>query len=1166
MADGGPLGRPVAYMARNGVAANLLMVGLLAAGLAALTQIVVEVFPEFSLDAVQITVVYPGATPEEVEESIVEKIEEQVEGVEGVKEITATAAEGLGAVTVELDLNTDISRALDDIKSQVDQIQTFPAEAEEPEVAELTNRQSVMRIALYGDVDERALKEIAYRAEDELSQLDAVSFVQTDAVRDYEVSVEVSASALRAYGLSLPLVAQRVRQSSLDLSAGNVETSEEEVRIRTLGQNYTQGDFEDIVLVASPDGATVRLGDVATVVDAFEDTDLATRYNGRPAAFVEVFRTSDERVLDVVGAVEDYLDDDLAPSLPRGVRYEVWQNDAETLRGRIRLLLKNAAIGLALVFVALTLFLNLRLAFWVAVGLGVSFVGTLALMNALGVSINQISLFGFILAIGIVVDDAIVIGENVFAERERGLSGTDAAVKGATRIVVPVVFAVLTTMAAFTPLLNVPGTIGKILGVIPVVVLSVLFLSLIESLFVLPHHLSSLPAPDDERNRLERFFDTVQGWVDDKLSRFVNGPLDTALQFAVDAPSIVIAGGVALLALAIATVPAGILRVQFFPAVEAEIVTATIEMPQGTTANRTRDVAERVLAAGEAVADSLNREEGRGGEGGEGGGGEDAKPGLVRATYLTVGSQPAEGGPDGGGLDRAQPNLAAVQFKLLDAEERDLSSKTFESAWRDRVGRIPETKSLAFASSLVSVGDPVNVEVSHPDAETLGEVTDRVTAELSQIGGVFGVQSDLDEGTRELQLELKPAARTLGLTLADVAGQVRAAFFGQEALRVQRGREDVRVYVRLPESERDAVADVLDYRVIVPPSAAPPGGAGPGAGAGLGAGAGPGSPGAAPGSGAGAGRGGAVPLRQVADVTFGTSPSAINRKDGRRVATVTADVNPGTTTGQEVTDRLDSEILPAVQEAFPQMTYEFGGEQEEQAESFGALAQGFALALFMIYALLAIPFRSYFQPLVIMAAIPFGIVGAIVGHLVLGLSVGILSLFGIIGLSGVVVNDSLVMIDFINAERLSGKPMREAIVEGAKTRFRPILLTSLTTFLGVAPLVFERSLQAQFLIPMAASLAFGILFATTILMLLVPALAMVQYNAEVAFETKVLGRDEDDVEVVHASQQPPEALEDDDEGGEDADATPPKGDEDRPAPPGGDGSPAVPVERAGRGG
>ena len=1169
--DGGPLGRPVAYMARNGVAANLLMVGLLAAGLAALTQIVVEVFPEFSLDAVQITVVYPGATPEEVEESIVEKIEEQVEGVEGVKEITATAAEGLGAVTVEMDRTADISRALDDIKSQVDQIQTFPAEAEEPEVAELTNRQSVMRIALYGDVDERALKEIAYRAEDELSQLDAVSFVQTDAVRDYEVSVEVSEQALRAYGISLPLVAQRVRQSSLDLSAGNVETSEEEVRIRTLGQNYTQQDFENIVLVATPDGATVRLGDVATVVDEFEDTDLATRYNGQPAAFVEVFRTSDERVLDVVGAVEEYLTDDLAPSLPRGVQYEIWQNDAETLRGRIRLLLKNAAIGLALVFVALTLFLNLRLAFWVAVGLGVSFVGTLALMNALGVSINQISLFGFILAIGIVVDDAIVIGENVFAERERGLSGTDAAVKGATRIVVPVVFAVLTTMAAFTPLLNVPGTIGKILGVIPVVVLSVLFLSLIESLFVLPHHLSNLPAPDDEGNRLEQFFDKVQSWVDDKLSRFVNGPLDTALQFAVGAPSIVIAGGVALLALAIATVPAGILRIQFFPAVEAEIVTATIEMPQGTTANRTRDVAEEVLAAGRAVADSLNQEEGRGGEGSsnDANGGGEEKPGLVRATYLTVGSQPAEGGPDGGGLGRIQPNLAAVQFKLLDAEERELSSKTFESAWRDRVGRIPEAKSLAFASSLVSVGDPVNVEVSHPDAETLGEVTDRVTGELSQIGGVFGVQSDLDEGTRELQLELKPAARTLGLTLSDVAGQVRAAFFGQEALRVQRGREDVRVYVRLPESERDAVADVLDYRVIVPPSAGV-GGAAAGALGGAGA-AGPSAGAAGPGAGAGRPGSEAVPLRQVADVTFGTSPSAINRKDGRRVATVTADVNPGTTTGQEVTDRLDSEILPAIQGEFPQMTYEFGGEQEEQSESFGALAQGFALALFLIYALLAIPFRSYFQPLVIMAAIPFGIVGAIVGHLVLGLSVGILSLFGIIGLSGVVVNDSLVMIDFINAERLSGKPMHEAIVEGAKQRFRPILLTSLTTFLGVAPLVFEQSLQAQFLIPMAASLAFGILFATAILMLLVPTLAMVQYNAETAFETKVLGRDEDEVEVVHASQQPPEALEGDDEGGED-DAPPETDDEDgdrgHPAPPdlGGDGSPAVPAQRAGRGG
>jgi multidrug efflux pump subunit AcrB len=1084
------------------------MVGLVAAGLFALLQIVIEVFPEFSLDAVQITVTYPGATPEEVEESIVEKIEEQVESVEGVKEIRATAAEGVANVTVELNRTVNVGRALDDIKSQIDQIQTFPAEAEEPEVRELTNRQSVMRIAIYGDAEERALKEIAYRAEEELSQLSAVSYVQTSAIRNYEVSIEVSERALRAYGLSLPLVAQRVRQSSLDLSAGSVETSEEEVRVRTLGQNYTQQEFEDIVLVASTDGATVRLGDIATVEDAFADTDLVTRYNGQPAAFVEVYRTSDERVLDVTGAVDDYLENDLAPSLPRGVEYEVWENDAEILRDRIRLLLKNAAIGLALVFLALTLFLNLRLAFWVAVGLGVSFVGTLAVMQWLGVSINQISLFGFILAIGIVVDDAIVIGENVYAERERGLSGVDAAVKGATRIAVPVVFAVLTTMVAFSPLLSVPGTIGKILGVIPVVVIAVLSLSLIESLFVLPHHLSSLPDPDEEGNRVERFFNTLQAWVDDKLSRFINGPLDTALRFATSAPSVVVAAAVGLLALAVATVPAGLVRVQFFPSVEADIVTAQVEMPQGTVAAQTREVAERVRAAGVAVADSLRQQQGGDGEDGEGqGGGED----LLEATYLTVGSLPAEGGPEGAGFSRIQPNRAAVQIKLLDAQQRSVSSKAFETAWRERVGQVPEAQSLSFSSSLVSVGSPVNVELSHPDEEVLAQVSDRVAEQAAQIGGVFDVQTDLNQGTRELQLELKPEARTLGLTLEDVAGQVRAAFFGQEALRVQRGREDVRVYVRLPERERDAVADVLDYRVILPQGVAAGSVGGPGTGAGAVAGT--------PVS-------GAVPLRQVADVRFGTSPSAIQREGGRRAVTITADVDPAVISGGEATGQIEDEIIPSFQEEYPQLTYEVGGEQEEQAESFGALGRGFLLALFGIYALLAIPFRSYLQPLVIMAAIPFGVVGAIAGHLLLGLSIGILSLFGIIGLSGVVVNDSLVMVDFINAERLSGKGLRESVIAGAKARFRPILLTSLTTFLGVAPLVFEQSLQAQFLIPMAASLAFGILFATFILMLLVPALSMLQFRGQRAFETAFLGHDEDDVDVVHASQQPPEAVDD----------------------------------------
>ncbi|MEM8560328.1 MAG: efflux RND transporter permease subunit, partial [Bacteroidota bacterium] len=507
-------------------------------------------------------------------------------------------------------------------------------------------------------------------------------------------------------------------------------------------------------------------------------------------------------------------------------------------------------------------------------------------------------------------------------------------------------------------------------------------------------------------------------------------------------------------------------KVQFFPAVEGDVVIASLEMPVGTTIEETEAVALRIEQAGRRVAERLEQDRP-----------EDAAP-LFEALYTTVGQGAVDGGPGGATGGQPQANLAAINLRLLTAEEREISAVRFEQLWRDEVGPLPEARSFTISSNLISVGEPVAVELSHPDAATLNEITARVQGELGRFSGVFDIQSDADAGLQEVQVRLKPAARTLGLTLQDVAGQVRAAFFGDEALRVQRGQEDVRVYVRLPENERDAIADVEQYRIQVP-------------------------------------NGGQVPLREVAVASFGTAPSSINRKDGRRVVTVTADVDAAVVTGQEVTGQLRNEILPAVQRDYPQLVFDFGGEQQEQAESGAALGRGFGLALLVIFALIAIPFRSYIQPLVIMAAIPFGIIGAFIGHLILGISVGILSLFGIIGLSGVVVNDSLVMIDFINERRRNGAEMREAIIEGAKERFRPILLTTVTTFLGVAPITFEQSLQAQFLIPMAASLGFGIVFATGVLMLLVPALAMIEYKAKRGFKTVVLRRDEDEVEVVH---------------------------------------------------
>jgi len=1032
----------IAFMARNGVASNLLFLLLIVAGFASYATIVQEVFPETSLDSVNVSVVYPGATPEEVEESIVQKVEEAVQSIEGVKKVTGTASEGRGSVLVELENGVDVDGALDDVKSEVDQIQTFPADAEEPDVRETTTRQSVMRIALYGDVPERTLKESAYALEDALGALPDISYVDSSAVRDYQVFIDVPQERLEALGLSLTDISRIVGQSSLDSPAGSIETDREQIRVRTVGQNYSQHDFENIVLRTRPDGTILRLGDVATVTDGFEDADLITRFNGKPVAFVDVYRSSDERVLDVAEAAQTFLDNEASRVLPPGIEYAIWDNSSEMFNDRLSMLLKNAGIGLVLVLAALTLFLDVRLALWTAAGIGATFVGAIYVTELFGSSINMMSLFGFIIALGLVVDDAVVVGENIYAERERGRSGVGASIAGTQRVMVPVFFAVATTVVAFSPLLAVGGTIGKALADIPIVVIAVLGLSLVEALLILPYHLSHLPAAGTHtKNRILQGFEKVQRGFDGYLQRFIEGPLDRGLKFSVRMPYLVVAGSGALLIVMGGMIPAGIIKTEFFPEIESDVVSASLEMPSGTTVDRTAIVVERIEAAGNRAVQRFEPE----GEGSN-----------LEATYTTIGMQEAGQSPLGGD-DTFRPNIASVQFSFVGAGERDFSATDFEMAWREELGELPEVRSLSISSSLISAGDPINLRLSHPDEEVLDASAARLMDSLRRVAGVFDVESDQDEGVRQVDLTLKPAARTLGITLQDLAGQVRAAFFGAEAVRVQRGREDVRVYVRLPEDQRDSVTDIGNYKVRVP--------------------------------------GGQVPLSSLANIAISNAPTSINREDGLRIQTVSADLDTDTITSQEAADLIETEIMPAITADYPGLVWEFGGEQEQQQESFGDIGTAFLLALAAIYALLAIPFRSYIQPMIIMAAIPFGMIGALIGHLLLGISLGIVSMFGIIALSGVVINGALVLIDFMNENLASGMKREDAIIDAAKSRFRPIILTAITTFLGVAPITFETNLQAQFLIPMSASLGFGILFGTAMQQLLIPALAIIQMRA-----------------------------------------------------------------------
>jgi len=1034
----------VAFMARNGVASNLLMALLIVAGVLSFNRIVQEVFPENSLDMVTISVAYPGATPQEVEESIVRKVEEAVQAIDGVKTVSGTAAEGVGTVQVELQLGTDVARALDDVKGEVDQIQTFPLDAEEPDVREATSRQKVLRLVLDGDVPERTLKESAFQVEDALAAKPDISYVETAAVRQYQVYIEVAQDRLEALGLSLTDISRIVGQSSLDSPAGSIEAGERQIRVRTVGQNYSQHDFENIVLRTLPNGTILRLGDVARVDDGFEDVDLITRFNGRRAAFVDVYRTSDERVLDVAATVDDFIANEAGEMLSPGISVTIWDDSSEQFDERLALLLKNAVLGLLLVLAALTLFLDIRLALWTAAGIGATFIGAVYLLELIGSSINMFSTFGFVIALGLVVDDAVVVGENVYAERERGRSGVGAAIAGTQRVMLPVIFAVATTIAAFSPLLFVGGIIGKVLADIPLVVIAVLALSLVEALLILPYHLSHLPAAGQEAgNVVLRFFDRLQKGFDKRLQAFIDGPLDRTLKFAVTMPYLVLAGGLALLIVLGSLVPAGLIKVQFFPEIETDLVTAQLEMPTGTGVESTNETASRIEAAGVAalgrfVEDDADREN------------------VMRGTYATIGLLEVQGGPMGAS-QVFQPNVASVQFGLVPARLRNFSALEFEEAWREELGSIPEAQSFSISSNIISAGDPIDLRLSHPDEEVLEIASNRLMDALDRVNGVFDVESDDDEGVQQIDLRLKPSARTLGLTLQDLAGQVRAAFFGAEAVRVQRGREDVRVYVRLPEAERDSIADIGRYRVRVP--------------------------------------GGQVPLSSLAEFTITTAPTSINRENGFRVQNITADVDPDVITSQEAADLISGTIMQQISGDYPGIKYEFGGEQEQQQESFGDIGTYFLLALAVIYALLAIPFKSYVQPLIIMSAIPFGMIGALIGHVLLDIPLGLLSMFGIIASSGVVINGGLVMIDFLNENLANGMARHEAIIHAARSRFSPILLTAVTTFLGVAPITFENSVQSQFLVPMSASLGFGILFGTGLQMLMIPALAMLQMRA-----------------------------------------------------------------------
>ena len=1037
----------IAWFARNHVAANLVMVLFVVGGLAALPSIHQKSFPDFEIEMIQVGVPNPGATPEEIESSICVRIEEEIQGIEGIDRLTSTATEGACGVTAELLSGYPIDRALSEIKNAVDGIDTFPEDAEKPVVSHVTQRREALQLALSGPASERALKIYGERLRDEISALPGVTQVDLTSTRNYEISIEVPEDSLRRYGLTFDQVAAAVRRGSLDRPGGSIRARDGEVLLRAKGQAYRGEEFERLVVETRADGTRVLVGDVARVVDGFSEDLRYARFDGEPAVMIRVYRVGDQQVLDLVETVKAFVAGS-GSSIPAELSLEVWRDGAQYLRDRLEILLSNGRTGFILVFVLLALFLRLRLAFWVSIGVPVSFLATLAVFPALDLSIDVISLFAFILVLGLLVDDAIVVGENVHRHQERDEAPLEASIRGTQEVAVPVIFGVLTTVAAFLPMIASPGPLGMVFGAIGVVVICCLVFSVIESQLVLPAHLGHMkvergePAASD--GAVFARWKRIQRFCADGFERLAERRYRPALNFVLEWRYATVAVGLAMLMITLTLLSAGHLRFSFFPPVENDYISARLTMPLGTPVEKTEEVIAELERSARLLQEDLAADFGSEGRS------------MVRHVLAAIGEHPGGGPRPPGRLDEsaAAMHLGEVTIELVSADDRPLGASEIKDRWRELTPAVPDAEELVFVSSLFSVGAPLDIELKATDIEVLRSAAEALKAQLAEYSGVVDINDSFLEGKQEIRLAILPEAEALGLTLEDLAHQVRQAFYGEEAQRIQRGRDDVKVMVRYPEAQRRSITDLENLRIRTP-------------------------------------TGGEVPFYAVARADTGRGYATIRRSDRQRIVRVTGDIDRSRANAGEILRDLESAFLPQLVADHPGLSYSLEGEQSEQRDMVGALMRSYAFALVLIYALLAIPLRSYSQPVIIMAIIPFGLVGAIAGHLIMGLfgsiTFNMMSVFGVVALSGVVVNASLVLVHYVNACRDRGQSLEESIREAGCARFRPIVLTALTTFVGLLPLLAERTVSAQFLIPMATSLGFGVVFASSISLFLVPA-------------------------------------------------------------------------------
>ena len=1025
-----------AWMVSHPVTANLCMLVLLLGGVFAAYNIKQEIFPEFDLDMVTITVAYPGATPQEVENGIVKVIEEKLEDIEGIDEINSIAYEGSASISAELSIDSDNNKVYQDIKNAVDRISSFPEKAEDPVVSLTEMKREVINVIIYGKQSMRVLKDVAERMRNLLLNNTDITNIDIKGVRDPEITIEISLDTLRQYNLTNEKIATIIKNNSLEMGGGVLKTAAGEILLKLDHKRDYGQDFLDIPIIITQAGGQIKLGDIATISDDFEDSDISDYFNGMPAVMLKIYRTGEQTPKEIAQATDKFLNN-INYNFKDKLYFQIWNNRADILNERIELLSKNIWMGLVLVMILLGCFLQVRLAFWVMMGIPISFLGSFIFLPYFNISVNMISLFAFITALGMVVDDAIVVGENIFEMRQKGVSFFTASIEGTKQVAVPVIFSIITNVVAFAPLLFVPGTMGKIFRVMPVVVISVFLVSLFEALFILPAHLAHQKkrVPGDLWSKLNH----MEVWFGRRLKNFIHHIYRPFLLKAIRNRYITLMIFLAIMMIFVAYVKGGHLAIIFFPKASSDIAQATINLPYGSAVEKTKLNHERVIKAAQDVAEEYTAETGKK---------------ILKGIYSAIGSA---GQIRGGGSALAGGHTTNIQVFLVPTDDREISTTEFKNRWRKKVGNIVGVEKMVFLDDPhgPTGGDPISIALAHSDVKILKKAADKLADKLTEYDGVSDIENGFDSGKVEFDFILTDVAEKMGFSANNIASQVRSLFYGVEALRQQRNRDEIQVMIRLPEKERDSIFDIEEL-VLISPS-------------------------------------GDEILFKDAVTTYKTrADTLIKRIDGQRKIIVAADIDDRSQAGIVVNDILYGGFMDQLKEEYPGLTSNLSGNRQDLNDSLSSLSYGLLLAILVIYATLAIPFNSYLQPVIIMVSIPFGIIGAALGHIIMGYSsLSLPSFMGIVALSGVVVNDSLVLVDNANNLHNKGISVAESAFRSGIRRFRPIMLTSLTTFGGLAPMIFETSRQATFMIPMALSLGYGILFATFIALILVPALYVI---------------------------------------------------------------------------